>query len=104
MWDVTTLRKHKLLTTKVTKVSSTTNTGTIKHYLDTDTSAYTVGTFDLANVIGNQKLVRTINNMNKTGVQHAFNYSVTTTNVNKGLQPIAWGVQYRAERKDNTAT
>jgi len=104
MWDVTTLRKHKLLATKVTEVSATTNTGTIKHYLDTEEEAYTVGTFDLANVKGTQKLVRVVNNMNKTGVQHAFNYSVTTTNVDKGLQPISWGVQFRTERKDNTAT
>ena len=104
MWDVTTIRKHKLLAKRLTQVSSTVNTTTIKHYLDTETDAYTVGTFNLDTVKGTQQLVRVINNMNKTGVQHAFNYSVTTTNTNKGLQPISWGVEFRPERKDNTAT
>ena len=104
MWDVTTLRKHKLLVKELTQVGQSANTATIKHYLDTEEEAYTVGTFDMANVKGTQKLVRVVNNMNKTGVQHAFNYSVTTLSEAKGLQPIAWGVEFRQERKDNTAT
>jgi len=104
MWDITVLRKHKLLLKKVAEVSEVTNTATIKHYTDTTTTSSTVGTVDLSSASGNNKLVRVVDNLNKKGVQHAFNYSVTTTNVDKGFQPVAWGVQYRPERKDNTAT
>ena len=104
MWDTTTLRKHKLLVKKLTQVSSTVNTATIKHYLDTTTTSSTVGTQNLTSATGNEKLVRVVDDMNKTGEQHAFNYSVSTTNVDKGFQPVSWGVQFRQERKDNTAT
>ena len=93
-----------MLFKKVTEVSEVTNTATIKHYLDTTTTSSTVGTVDLSSATGNQKIVTVRDNMNKTGVQHAFNYSVSTSNVDKGLQPVAWGVQFRPERKDNTAT
>lgn len=104
MWDVTTIRKHKLLLKKLTQVGGTSNMIVTKHYLDTDTEATTINSIDMSKAIGNQKLVKIISNMNKTGVQHAFNYSVTTSSEDKGLQPISWGVEFRPERKDNTAT
>ena len=41
--------------------------------------------------------------MNEKGWSHSFEYEVSTNDVNKGWQPIVWGIQYRVERKDNTA-
>jgi hypothetical protein len=105
MWDEIVIRKHKLLLKKVSEVSSVTNTATIKYYKNTDTTARTVGTIDLdEDQINNQKLVKSIRDMNEQGVYHAFNYSATTSNVDKGLQPVKWGIQYRTLRKENTAT
>jgi len=104
IWDESTIRKVKLLTNELTQVSTTKNTVTLKHYLNTETEAYTIGSMDLSTIIGSQGIVRTVKDMNKTGVFHAFNFSTTTSNVNKGLQPIYWGVEYRTQRKDNTST
>lgn len=59
---------------------------------------------DLSLNVGLERVVRLIKDMNETGWAHAFEFEVETTDVNKGWQPIVWGIQYRVERKDNTTT
>ena len=54
--------------------------------------------------VGNQRLVRLIQDLNTLGWMHSFEFNVTTTDVYKGWKPVAWGVRYRVERKDETAT
>jgi hypothetical protein len=59
---------------------------------------------DLSLSVGLDRVVRLIKDMNETGWAHSFEFEVTTNDVNKGWQPIVWGIQYRIERKDNTST
>ena len=59
---------------------------------------------DLSLSVGLDRVVRLIKDMNDTGWAHSFEFEVTTNDVNKGWQPIVWGLQYRIERKDNTST
>jgi hypothetical protein len=59
---------------------------------------------DLSMNVGLNRIIRLITDMNEKGWAHSFEFEVTTTDVNKGFQPIVWGIQYRVERKDNTAT
>jgi len=54
--------------------------------------------------VGLDRVVRLIQDMNEKGWAHAFEFEVATNDVNKGWQPIVWGIQYRVERKDNTAS
>ena len=54
--------------------------------------------------VGTDRLVRLIQDLNQLGWSHSFEFEVTTTDVEKGFKPIAWGVRYRVERKDDTAT
>jgi hypothetical protein len=54
--------------------------------------------------VGTDRLTRLIQDLNQLGWSHSFEFSVTTTDVQKGWKPIAWGVRYRVERKDDTAT
>jgi hypothetical protein len=59
---------------------------------------------DLSLNVGLDRVVRLIQDMNERGWAHSFQFEVTTNDVDKGWQPIVWGIQYRVERKDNTAT
>jgi hypothetical protein len=59
---------------------------------------------DLSLNVGLDRVVRLIKDMNETGWAHSFEFEVSTDDVNKGWQPIVWGIQYRVERKDNTST
>lgn len=59
---------------------------------------------DLSLNVGLDRVVRLIKDMNETGWAHSFEFEVATSDVSKGWQPIVWGIQYRIERKDNTAT
>jgi hypothetical protein len=59
---------------------------------------------DLSLNVGLERVVRLIQDMNERGWAHSFEFEVTTIDVNKGWQPIVWGIQYRVERKDNTTT
>jgi len=54
--------------------------------------------------VGTHRLVRLIQDMNSLAWLHAYEFSIETTDEPKGWKPIAWGLQYRVERKDNTAT
>jgi hypothetical protein len=131
IWDETTLRKLKLLTKKITQVSST-NTLNITYYQNTaedsgigvifqdadaasgidvnfandDISWAAAGssTLDMSQDIGLQRLLKLNSDLNRTGWAHAFEFSLTTDDVTKGFSPVAWGVRYRIERKDDTAS
>jgi len=59
---------------------------------------------DLSMDVGLDRVVRLIQDMNEKGWAHSFEFEVITDDVNKGWQPIIWGLQYRVERKDNTAS
>jgi hypothetical protein len=54
--------------------------------------------------IGSDRLLRLIKDLNQLGWTHSFEFSVSTTTIGKGWKPIAWGIRYRVERKDDTAT
>jgi len=54
--------------------------------------------------VGSQRLIRVVDDLNKTGWAHSLQFRISTNDVDKGFRPIAWGVQYRVERKDNTDT
>jgi hypothetical protein len=61
-------------------------------------------TLELSLDQGTDRLVRLIQDLNQLGWSHAFEFIVSTNDVTKGFRPIAWGVRYRVERKDDTAT
>jgi hypothetical protein len=133
IWDETTIRKFKIFIKRLTG-SSVTNTLEVLYYTDTDLNAGTGVIFEDGNAasgiyvswtdttdvlewtsatsatinldldVGLQRLIRVIQDLNRTGWAHAFEFTVTTTDITKGFQPILWGTQYRVERKDNTAT
>jgi hypothetical protein len=54
--------------------------------------------------LGLQKITRIIKDTNRIGWAHSVACEVTTTTTKKGFQPISWGMRYRVERKDDTAT
>jgi hypothetical protein len=132
IWDKTTIRKFKIFLKRLTG-SSVTNTLEVIAYIDTNLNAgsgvifadansasgyfvsftdttgvewasATSSTTDLDIDVGLQRLIRVIDDLNQTGWGHSFEFTVTTSDVTKGFQPVLWGVQYRLERKDNTAT
>lgn len=69
-----------------------------------DWGSATTSTFELSLSVGLQRLVRLIQDLNRKGWAHAFEFRITTDDVSLGWKPVFWGVQYRVERKDNTAT
>jgi hypothetical protein len=130
IWDETLLRKFKIFIKRL-KGSSVTNTLQITYYTNTEEQAGTgvlwqdveIGsgvhvswentdhvvwdsgisaTINLA--IGLQRVIKVNHDLNRLGWAHAFEFTLTTTDVNKGFQPMIWGTQYRIERKDNTAS
>jgi hypothetical protein len=132
IWDETTIRKFKIFIKRLTGSSSTNNlevnyytntnlnagsgvlfedgnasSGIYVSWTDTDgvtwTSA-TSATIDLDLDVGLQRLIRVVQDLNRTGWSHAFEFTVTTSDVTKGFQPVLWGTRYRIERKDDTAT
>jgi hypothetical protein len=133
IWDETTIRKFKIFIRRLSG-SSVTNTLQVNYYTDTDLSSGsgvifedgnpasgvyvswadipnvlewtsdTAATVDLDLDVGLQRLIRVIQDLNRTGWAHAFEFTVTTTDINKGFQPILWGTQYRVERKDNASS
>jgi len=54
--------------------------------------------------IGSRRIINIVTDHNKHGWAHAWEFVITTTDVVRGFRPIAWGVQYKVERKDNKAT
>lgn len=54
--------------------------------------------------VGTDRLVRLIQDLNQRGWAHSFEFVVSTSDVKKGWKPIAWGIRYRVDRKDDTAT
>jgi hypothetical protein len=59
-------------------------------------------TVDLNIDVGLNRVIKIIDDQNRTGWAHAFQFKITTDDVAKAFQPIAWGIQYRISRKDNT--
>ena len=71
--------------------------------LETAWQSAAAAVLDLSLNVGLDRVVRLIQDLNERGWAHSFEFEVTTNDVNKGWQPIVWGIQYRVERKDNTA-
>jgi len=130
VWDETILRKMKIFMKRLTD-SSLTNTVDVRHYQNTEPDLgseviwqdydednngfvtwqdwedvnFASSLTGILNIQeGTSRVLRLVQDLNKKGWSHAFQYRCTTSDVNKGFQPILWGVQYRVERKDNTAT
>lgn len=131
IWDETLIRKFKVVCKKIADSASNdlsiyyyqntyedsgagvlfqdsdSPSGIFVDFLDTEDvvwAAATASTFQLSLDIGLQRLTRLIQDLNYRGWAHAFEFQITTTDVVRGWQPIFWGIQYRVERKDNTAT
>jgi hypothetical protein len=133
IWDETLIRKFKLLTHKFENVSDT-NTLSIYYYKNTEEVvgsgvAWIDSTDDITGVnidftdttyvewaststvainvnqdIGSARILNIVQDENRRAWSHAWEFVITTSAVPRGFRPIAWGVQYRLERKDNTAT
>lgn len=131
VWDQTLLRKFKIFIKRL-RGSTATNTLQITYYTnteeqagagilwqnivetssgvhvnweDTDHVEWATGisaTINLA--VGLQRVIKINHDLNRLGWAHAFEFTLTTTDVNKGFQPMIWGTQYRVERKDDTAS
>jgi hypothetical protein len=54
--------------------------------------------------VGLDRVIKVVTDMNKKGWAHSFEFIVETDDVDKGWQPVTWGVEYRIERKDYSAT
>lgn len=132
-WDETTIRKFKIFIKRLS-TSAVTNNLEVVYYTNTELSggagaiwedgntssgihvswanvtdgvSWASGVSATVNLnldVGLQRLIRVIQDLNKKGWAHAFEFSITTTDVAKGFQPVLWGVQFRVERKDNTST
>jgi hypothetical protein len=132
VWDQTTIRKFKLLLNKFSDTSDVNvlnifyfgNTDTLSgagvSFVNTDFTGVNVNFTDRLNEvtwnsiptvsldvnenIGSRRILKINKDRNHIGWSHAFKFQITTTNETGGFKPIAWGVQYRVEKKDNKAT
>lgn len=123
IWDYTCLRKYKLVAKKLSSLDefdvalyyyadTGIDSGQSVNFFDgimvfddsimTWASAVTM-TFALNASVANQRIVEKIINLNHKGWCHAFALEVNTIDTPQGFQPIAWGLRYRVERKDDTA-
>jgi hypothetical protein len=50
-----------------------------------------------------QRVMQKTIDLNHRGWSHGFEFEVSTSDIAQGFQPIAWGVRYRVERKDDTS-
>ena len=133
IWDETLIRKFKLLTHKfedvtesntlnifyykntsesidsgVTFISSDDSvTGVDIDWTDTDDvmwSETSVTSIDINEDIGTRRILNIVIDENRKAWAHAYEFVITTSDVPRGFRPIAWGLRYRVERKDDTAT
>jgi len=128
IWDETTLRKFKLICHKLAETdnyvsinyynngSGSSGAGVIHQDADSD-AGINVSFTDTAGVvwasptsatvrldIGLNRLIQYIQDLNYTNWSHSFEFSITTDSTVKGWQPLLWGIQFRVERKNNTAS
>lgn len=93
--------------TALTWAEASIASGIAVSFVDTDDvlwSSASATSIQLGLDVGLQRTIRLIQDFNYRGWAHAFQFEVTTDDVEKGLQPILWGLRYRVERKDDTAT
>lgn len=55
-------------------------------------------TLDMSVASGLNRVVKITKDMNKTGWSHAFRFSFTSSESNKGFQPLMWGIQSQRVR------
>jgi hypothetical protein len=58
-------------------------------------------TFDLDVSSANQRVIQKMIDLNLAGWSHCFELQSSTSLTPQGFQPIAWGIRYRVERKDD---
>jgi hypothetical protein len=133
IWEETTIRKFKLLTHKFEDVDEANNlniyyynnteetigsgiawisvadglTGTFINFTDTthvEWAATSAVSINVNQDIGSRRVINIVTDESRTGWAHGFEFVITTTNVPRGFRPIAWGIRYRVERKDDQAT
>jgi hypothetical protein len=124
IWDYTTLRKYKLVCKKLNTDDNVTvnmfyfnntdfNSGQSLYFNDEllefkDTlgliwaEAVSVS-FDLKVSAANQRVIQKTIDLNYRGWAHAFELRSSTELTPQGFQPIAWGIRYRVERKDDVS-
>jgi hypothetical protein len=123
IWDLTRIRRVKIVAQRI----SDANGLSVVHYADGDESAVsnwnwedTTGiewqdgagwVWDTGNSItlldisggstGNKsRVIRTTKPVNLLGWLHGFRFEMTSTDTEKGFQPLMWGVEYLRERRD----
>lgn len=121
IWDYTVLRKFKLVCKKINTDDNVSinmyyfnntdfNSGQSLMFLD-DCLPFVDAplvwaeavstTFDLQVSAANQRVIQKTMDLNYKGWAHAFELQSSTLTTPQGFQPIAWGVRYRVERKDD---
>jgi hypothetical protein len=132
VWDLTRIKKLKILMKKI-PTDSAAGSVEVHYYKDTEVSSgvgliyededaaagiefdfedwddfewdsASLATVTLTADIGLTRLVKANADMNSLGYAHAFEFRLNTTDVTKGFRPVLWGIRFRTERKDDTAT
>lgn len=133
IWDETLIRKFKLLTHKFEDVSAS-NTLNIYYYKNTEEligsgvtwvgtdsgltgvavtftdtayvewAATSVVSLNVNQDIGSRRVINITVDENRLAWAHSYEFEITTSAVPRGFRPIAWGVRYRIERKNDQAT
>lgn len=103
IWDETLIRKFKLLTLDFQDNNETGDLN-IKHYSNSSSVGVAVGTIDIQAHTGNDRIINTVFDTNTLAWAHAYEFIIATGITPRGFRPIAWGIRYRVERKDDLAT
>lgn len=125
MWDLTRLRRIKLVAKRILSANSTLS---VVHYADceeiavtgvtwesnvtarwTDTSTWwwsngnSLFSMDISGASSGyrERVIRSTAPVNLLAWTHALRFEVTTDDTEKGFQPIIWGVEYLKERRDH---
>lgn len=122
LWDYTTLRKFKLVVKKIDSANlyplnlnyfNNTEENPGQSVIMVDSPVIFADTVDvvwasavtasfLLNINNSiQRVIQKTIDLNYKGWSHGFEFNVSTSDINQGFQPIAWGVRYRVERKDD---
>ena len=124
LWDMTRIRRIKITAKRIAEANSL----VVVHYGDGDEMAITnwdwqnnsvwewqnsgAWVWDTGNSIlsldlsgsdtaNRNRIVRTTQPVNLLAWVHGIRFEMTTTNTQKGFQPISWGIEYLRERRDH---
>ena len=124
IWDLTRIRRIKLVAKRISEA----NTLRVIHYADGDEIALTDWTWegssewnwqnsagwvwDAGNSVlslelsgsdtsNRNRIVRTTQPVNILAWNHELRFEITTSNTEKGFQPVLWGIEFTRERRDH---